>query len=148
MLANLGDILKSRGTALRTIGSADTVTTAVNAMAEQSIGALPVVDNGILVGIFSERDVLKRLVKHRLDPEKTKVAEVMSPNPVTATRGMNVFEAMRLMNVKQFRHLPVVEGGKLLSIVSMRDIAALIISDQEESMNLMINAVKTVSGRY
>jgi CBS domain-containing protein len=148
MLANLGDILKSKRTALRTIGSADTVTTAVNAMAEQSIGALPVIDNGVLVGIFSERDVLKRLVNNRLDPDTTKVAEVMSPNPVTATREMKVFEAMRLMDAKQFRHLPVVEGGRLISIVSMRDIAARIISDQEESMNLMINAVKTVSGRY
>lgn len=148
MLSNLGDVLKSKRSAVRTVGSKETVTAAVNAMAEQSIGALPVVDNGGLVGIVSERDVLKRLVNNRLDPDTTKVTDVMSANPVTATRPMQVLEAMRLMSSKQFRHLPIVEDGKLIGIVSLRDITDRIISEQGENMNSMINAVKKMAARY
>lgn len=144
MPATLGDILKSKTTKIRTVTPADTVASAVNEMAELNIGALPVVDNGRLVGIVSERDVLKRIVKDRLDPDATKVAEVMSADPVTGTPRMRVFEAMRIMSAKRFRHLPIVEGDRLVSMVSMGDVTARIIADQGESIDSMIRAAKAV----
>lgn len=140
MQTDLGNILESKGTAVRTVDPACTVSDAVKAMADEGIGALPVVDYGILVGIFSERDVLIRLVNNRLDPDATAVAEVMSKNPVTGTRGMTLFEAMELMSAKRFRHLPIVHGDKLIGIVSMRDITARIIHDQRQSIEVMIRA--------
>jgi CBS domain-containing protein len=140
MQTDLGDILASKGAAVRTVEPTCTVARAVRAMAEEGIGALPVVDCGVLVGIFSERDVLIRLVNNRLDPDATMVAEVMSKNPVTGTRGMTLFEAMELMSAKRFRHLPIVQGDTLIGIVSMRDITARIISDQRESIEVMIRA--------
>ena len=144
MLATLGDILKSKGTTVKTVTSADSVASAVDEMAGSNIGALPVVDGGRLVGILSERDVLNRIVKNRLDPDTTKVADVMSADPVTGTPGMKVFEALRIMSAKRFRHLPIVEGDRLVSMVSMGDVTARVIADQGESIDSMIRAVKAV----
>lgn len=144
MLATIGDILQSKGAAVQTTRSTDTLTTAVNQMTEQNIGALPVVDDDRLVGILSERDVLTRVVNQRLNPDAAKVAEVMSPNPISVQPGMRVFEALQMMSKKRFRHLPIIEGGRLIGMVSMGDVTARIIADQDDSLNRMIMAVKAM----
>ncbi|MCE4624374.1 MAG: CBS domain-containing protein [Desulfurococcales archaeon] len=102
----------------------ETVMDAVMRMAELSIGALPVVDeSGRLVGIFTERDLLKRVVAKGLDPRETRIEEVMTPNPVTVSPDDTVEEALRIMKKIKARHLPVVDReGKLVGIVSIKDI--------------------------
>lgn len=144
MLTTISDILQSKGAMVQTTRSTDTLTTAVNQMAKLNIGALPVVDNDRLVGILSERDVLTRVVNHRLNSDAAKVADVMSPNPISIQPGMRIFEAMQLMSKKRFRHLPITEGGRLIGMVSMGDVTAQIIADQNESLNRMIGAVKAM----
>ncbi len=102
----------------------ESVLDAVKRMDELGIGALPVVDDkGNLVGIFTERDLLRRVVAKGRDPAKTRIEEVMTPNPVTVRPSDSVEEAKRLMARIKARHLPVVdENGRLVGIVSIKDI--------------------------
>ncbi|MCE4609547.1 MAG: CBS domain-containing protein [Desulfurococcales archaeon] len=102
----------------------NTVMDAVLIMDKLGIGALPVVDeNGRLVGIFTERDLLRRVVARRRDPEKTLIRDVMTPNPVTVKPDESVAEALRIMSSLKVRHLPVVnDAGVLVGIVSIKDI--------------------------
>ena len=102
----------------------ETVMDAVVRMDRLGIGALPVVnEKGNLVGIFTERDLLRRVVAKGLDPSRVRIEEVMTPNPVTVRPEDSVEEARRLMARIKARHLPVVdERGRLVGIVSIKDI--------------------------
>jgi len=94
----------------------------VDAMAKRRFGAVPVVDNGRLVGIFTERDVLVRVVAARKDPETTRLGDVMTANPDTVKSSDAVLHALELMNQHGYRHLPVVDGDQLIGVVSIRDL--------------------------
>ncbi len=97
------------------------VTRASEAMMSEGVGALVVVDEGRLIGILSERDIVGRVVARRLDPAKTLVSEVMTREVATARPGMTATQAMDLMHKKRFRHLPLVdESGKVVGMLSVR----------------------------
>jgi CBS domain-containing protein len=100
----------------------DTARTAVELMARRRIGAVPVVDKGRLVGIFTERDVVLRIVAAGRNADKTTLAKVMTPEPTTLAPTDSVRAALELMREGHFRHLPVVERGRLIGIVSIRDL--------------------------
>ncbi|MCE4627970.1 MAG: CBS domain-containing protein [Desulfurococcales archaeon] len=112
-----------------TVTPDETVYEAAVKMAELGVGALPVIDEeGRLVGIFTERDLLVRVVAKGLDPTKIRVGEVMTPNPVTVGPDEPVEEALRLMAKIRARHLPVVdEKGRLVGIVSIRDLELVLL---------------------
>jgi CBS domain-containing protein len=97
-----------------------TVGKAARLMAKKHVGAVLVVDDGVLAGIFTERDVLFRVVAQRLDPEKTLVREVMTPDPLTVAPKDSFGHALVLMREGGFRHLPVVQDGVPVGIVSSR----------------------------
>jgi CBS domain-containing protein len=99
-----------------------TVLDAARFMTEQNIGAVPVLREGELVGIFSERDVLTRVVAAGRSPGQTRVAEVMTPNPKAVQVSDTVENCLFIMREFGFRHLPICEGKKLMGLVSMRDI--------------------------
>jgi len=101
--------------------SAMSVAAAARLMKQQRIGALLVVDNGRLSGIFTERDALFRVTAEGRDPEKTRVAEVMTLNPRTIEPDRPFGHALHLMYEGEFRHVPVVENGRPLGMVSARD---------------------------
>lgn len=104
------------------IPSTTTVSKASKEMARKNIGAVPVVDHGQLVGILSERDVMKRVVAEGLDPEKTQVSAVMTKNPKTAHPDDWITSAIAEMVHGGFRHLPIVDKhGKLTGFLSQRD---------------------------
>lgn len=90
-------------------------------MAAEKVGAMLVVENGQLVGIFTERDVLNRIVAARLDPDKTTLAEVMTRNPQTVRADKPFSHAMHMMYEGCFRHMPVVDNGKPVGMISIRD---------------------------
>ena len=86
-------------------------------------------------GIFSERDVLVRIVNEQLDPKTTPVSLVMTRNPHHVAPSTTVEEAMSLMRKNAFRHLPVVDQGRLVGLISIRDLNQWLIRDEEEAMS-------------
>ena len=119
-MATLRDLLKDRR--VHSIDAGRTVLEAARFMMEQNIGALPVLRNGDLAGIFSERDVMNRVVAAGRTPGTTAVSEVMTPNPRSVALDESVDECLFIMHEFGFRHLCIVEGKELKGLVSLRDI--------------------------
>ncbi len=103
-------------------------------MAERHIGAVLVAIDGRLQGIFTERDVLTRVVAAGLDPDDTALGGVMTPNPDTVGPGDMAFEALRRMSERGYRHLPVVDDDEMVGIVSIRDLYAAVNKDLAEDL--------------
>jgi CBS domain-containing protein len=95
-------------------------------MAANNIGSIVVLDGGNLAGIFTERDLLMRVVAPGL-PGTTPISQVMSPQPTTVTPELTLDKAMALISEKRMRHLPVVEGGQLVGLVSIGDITKWVV---------------------
>lgn len=91
-------------------------------MTTHQIGALPVMRGNELIGIFTERDLVSRVVASRLDPDCTPVTQVMTGKPKTITSDKTPCDALNLMHDHGFRHLPVMDGEQLIAVLSMRDI--------------------------
>ena len=115
------DLVKDR----RMIYSVDansTVLEAARFMMEHNIGAVPVLREGELAGIFSERDVMNRVVAAGRSPGQTRVSEVMTANPRAVQAEDTIDNCLFIMKEFGFRHLPIVEGKKLMGLISLRDI--------------------------
>ncbi len=106
-------------------------------MAERGVGAIMVVEDLQLVGIFTERDVATRVVAAGLDPDATKLGQVMTPNPDTLKPTATVRDALDLMKMHGYRHLPVVQGRKLVGIVSIRDLYNTVMDQLEADILLL-----------
>jgi CBS domain-containing protein len=119
-MAVVNDLIKEQK--ILSVQHDQTVLEAARLMTERNIGAMPVLRDGELVGIFSERDLLRRVVAAGRSPGLTKVSEVMTPNPRTVPPGEPVENCLFLMKEYGFRHLPVCENGKVKGLVSLRDI--------------------------
>src|SRR5216684_2815913 len=102
--------------------SIDSVRDVARTMSDRNIGALAVLDSGKLVGIFSERDLMTRVVAAGLDPKETSVAAVMTKDIVVADPNEDVNSALQKMHRLGCRHLPVVDNGKLVGMISLRDL--------------------------
>ncbi len=103
-------------------------------MRRHRVGAVMVVDGGRLTGILSERDVLNRVVAVGLDADSTQVAQVMTASPTTLPPNATAGEALELMKARGFRHLPVVDHGRLVAMVSIRDLFAAVQEELEEDL--------------
>ena len=110
------------GQTLTVADSADSVRTVARSMTEKNIGAVAVLDAGSLAGIFSERDIMSRVVAVGLNPENTPVSSVMTRELVVADPHERVDEALKKMSSIGSRHLPVVDHGKLVGMISIRDL--------------------------
>ncbi len=108
--------------AIHSVAPDASVTECVRAMTSEKIGALIVMDGERLIGIFTERDALNRVLAAGLDPVSTKVSEVMTKDPYCIPPTTTVGEAMALVTQRRFRHLPIVENGKVLAVVSSGDL--------------------------
>lgn len=114
-----------------------TVLETVRVMVERNIGAVPVLHNGRLVGIFSERDLMKRVVAEGRDPRSTCLAEVMTDDPLTVNMNEEVESCMDLMRRHSFRHLPVCHEGQLVGMISLRDILLQDLSEKNDEVRMM-----------
>jgi len=106
-------------------------------MVERNIGAVPVIHSGKLVGIFSERDLMRRVVAEGRDPRATCMAEVMTDDPLAVGTGEDLETCMTLMRRHGFRHLPVCHEGQLVGIVSLRDILLHDLNEKDDEMRMM-----------
>ena len=117
--------------------ASQTVFEAARAMVERNIGAVPVLRDGLLVGIFSERDLMKRVVVEARDPRATRVEEVMTEDPLTVRPDESLETCLLLMRRHGFRHLPVCEGKELKGIVSLRDILLHDLNEKDHEVRMM-----------
>ena len=139
------DILDHKGTAVETTTAATSVAEAVRAMNRAHIGCLVVVDGNRPVGIFTERDVLTRVVDAGLDPGATPVSQVMTRDLVAIRPETQVRQAMAVMTEKRCRHLPVVDGGRLAGMVSIGDVTRWNVRDQRHTIE---DLVSYITGEY
>ena len=114
-----------------------TVLEVARAMVERNIGAVPVLDNGALVGILSERDLMKRIVAEGRDPGKTRVSEIMTREPHTVGPREDLESCMMVMSQHGFRHLPICDGKKLIGFVSLRDIMLHGLNEKDHEVRMM-----------
>jgi len=119
-MSTLRELVKDRK--VYSIDAGRTVLEAARFMMEHNIGALPVLRNGELAGIFSERDIMNRVVAAGRMPGHTDVSEVMTPNPRAVNLDESIEECLFIMHEFGFRHLCIVEGRELKGLVSLRDI--------------------------
>jgi CBS domain-containing protein len=119
---------------LITASPSATVMQVAQAMAKAQIGAIPIVEGDRIVGIFSERDLMTRIIVTGLDPAATCVADAMTREVVTAAPHDTRSECLEKMQRARFRHLPVIDEGRLVAMLSMRDLLRDEIEEQDEEI--------------
>ena len=124
-------VLQDKGALVYTITPQATVYQALELMAQKNIGAVVVLENNRVVGIFSERDYARKVVLVGKASKTTTVGEVMSRDVLYAKPDDSIEECMSLMTKKRHRHLPVMDGDKLIGLISIGDVVKAIISDRE-----------------
>lgn len=128
---SIRDILREKGTAVRSIDPDVTVFEALRQMDEFGIGALLVLENGKPVGLFSERDYARKLALRGLRSRETPVKAIMSSPVLTISPDASVQDGLSMMTEKYIRHLPVVDGSKVVGMVSIGDLVKAVIQDQQ-----------------
>lgn len=131
MRTPLSVLLKDKGSAIYHISPHATAYECSAKLNELGVGALLVMEGEKLIGIISERDIIRKLVVNKSNPDATHVADLMTKDPLTVLPETTVQEAMKLITEKRFRHLPVVANGKLLGVISIGDLTRWVMLQQE-----------------
>jgi CBS domain-containing protein len=135
-MATINQILQTKGSQVWTVGPEATVFEALERMAEKNIGAVVVLDDGELCGIFSERDYSRKVVLNGRSSRKTAIRDVMTTNVYCVHPTDSMDAAMALMSGKRIRHLPVMDDNEqLMGIISIGDVVQAIISEQKILIN-------------
>jgi len=141
-MATARKLQEGKGSAVHTVMAEASVFEALRIMAEKNVGALVVMDGEHLTGIFSERDYARKVVLKNKFSRDTSVREIMTSNPILVTPESEVRECMLLMTDHQVRHLPVVDNGRLVGIISIGDVVKWIIEDQADSIQFLEKYIK------
>jgi CBS domain-containing protein len=133
-MATVGDILRIKGTEVLSVGPEATVLDAAQRMNEHGAGSVLVTEGGALLGIFTERDVLRRVVAASRDPAVTPVRDVMTTKLVTCEPGTDTDTCAHVMSDGHIRHMPVLSGGRLAGLVTSGDLLAHQLRDQASTI--------------
>jgi CBS domain-containing protein len=128
-------VLKQKGQNVWHVSPDGCVYDAIEIMADKHVGALMVVSEGNLVGVVSERDYARKVILQGKSSKQTQVKEIMTSPAIVVTPEHTVEESMRIMTEKHIRHLPVVEDGKILGVVSIGDLVKWMISAQQHTIS-------------
>jgi CBS domain-containing protein len=128
-------LVRKKASTIWSIGPNAMVIDAIELMGQKNVGALPVVDNGKLVGIISERDYTRKVILKGMSSKETPVSDIMTAQVLTVTPSESVIECMRIMTEKRVRHLPVLEGTNLVGILSIGDMVNWFISAQTATID-------------
>lgn len=127
-------LLDNKGTEIISIVQEASVFDAIKLMAERAVGSLVVLDGDSLKGIVTERDYARKVIIKGRSSESTRVGEIMTSDVITASTDQTVRQCMTVMTKKRIRHLPVVDSGKLVGMISIGDLVQAIIAEQQEEI--------------
>lgn len=130
MAKNVAHLIDDKGSDVWHVAQGSTVYEALEIMAHHNVGALVVLDSEAIVGIVSERDYARKVILVDRGSRETLVREIMTSEPITVSRSTSVTECMEIMTDNRFRHLPVVEDGRVCGIVSIGDVVRAVIEEQ------------------
>lgn len=137
----VSDILQTKGVNIFSITSNATVYDALKLMGEKNIGALPVIDEGKLAGILSERDYARKVILKGKSSSDTLVKEIMTETPITIGMDDKIETCMGIMSEKHIRHLPVVKDNMVAGMISIGDVVTAIIKMQKETITHLQNYI-------
>jgi CBS domain-containing protein len=129
------ELLKKRNSQLYSVSPNETVFDGLKLLACHSVGAMVVLDQGKLLGVFSERDYTRKVALQGKNSRETAIADIMTRHVITVSSTARTNECMALMSQHKIRHLPVMDGNKVLALLSIRDIMDDIIADHEQTIS-------------
>lgn len=135
------DILNRKGCEYFHVHPDSFIYDALQTMADKDIGAVMVIENDNLVGMFTERDYARKIALHGLTSKSTKVGDFMTKTVLSVEPGTSINECMELMTLKHIRHLPVTEGNKIIGIISIGDVVNYIIQQQDTTIRDLENYI-------
>lgn len=130
-MGKVRNIIQTKGNDVYSVPSSVMVYQALELMFEKNIGALLVIDDGRFAGIFTERHYARKLILRGKSSRETTVGEAMTAHPVTVTPDTGIDECMRIMTEKKIRHLPVLDNGQLVGVISMGDVVRYMLEEQQ-----------------
>lgn len=142
-MRNVSELLNSKGHAVYSIQPEATVKGALEELADKDIGALLVMAEGDLVGIFSERDYARRVELEGRRSDDTNIQDVMTESPVCVRPDQSVDECMALMTERRIRHLPVIEDDRVVGVISIGDVVKEVIAEQQFQIEQLENYIST-----
>jgi len=144
-MGHVADLLRAKGSAIYTISSDATVYEAIIDMVRQNVGSLVVVDGGTPVGIFTERDYLREIALKGRTSRNTEVREIMSREVIVVDKDRTLDECMAIMTERRIRHLPVVEGGAMIGLISIGDVVKRLSQDRKAEIKYLTDYI---TGKY
>ncbi len=135
MTMTVGQVLKNKGYGFHGIGPEATAYHALELMEEKNVGALLVVENGVLLGVFSERDYARKVILKGRSSKTTTVRDIMSGPPISVNPDQSLRECMVLMTRNRVRHLPVMNNGAIMGLISIGDTVNALIAEQESTID-------------
>ena len=145
MNTSLNKVLEQKGKHVYVTSPGQTILDAVKTMQEKRVGGLLVMNEGKPVGVFTERDVMTRVVTCECNPAETPVSDVMTTNLVAVGPDTTVEQAMKIVTEKRVRHLPVMDGDEVLGIVSSGDLVHWVVKSQSHEIESL---VRYITGQY
>ncbi|MDP8984091.1 MAG: CBS domain-containing protein [Pseudomonadota bacterium] len=133
-MQTVNQLLRVKGGQIFSVAPTDSVLRAIEIMATRHVGALLVMNQGMLLGIISERDYARKVILKNRSSHDTPVADIMSSPPVTVAATATIHQCMELMTEGRFRHLPVVEAGRVVGVLSIGDLVKAVIEDQRDQI--------------
>jgi CBS domain-containing protein len=135
LTGKIGSLIGKKGGQVWSVAPTASVYDAIALMAEKEIGALPIVEDGRLVGIVSERDYARKVFLKGKASKETSVTEIMSSPVFSVTPSQTVEECMHIVTEQRFRHLPVVDDGRIVGIISIGDLVNWVITEQKQTIH-------------
>ncbi len=142
-MTTVSQLLDGKGRAIYSIGPEDPVLQAIKLMAERHVGALLVMKGHELLGILSERDYARKVILMGRSSDDTPVKDIMTSQVVTVASGQSLDECMRLVTERRIRHLPVVDAGKVVGMISIGDLVKAVIEDQQRTIEQLETYIHT-----
>lgn len=130
-MGTVRNLLEKKGNAVYSVSPDNSVYDALEMLEERNLGCLVVVDNGKLIGIFTERDYARKVILKGKSSKETYVRDIMTERPIVVTPNSSIEQCMQLMTEKFIRHLPVLENGQLIGVISIGDLVRCTIEEKD-----------------